>query len=106
MLQVLTNLLTLKALSTPVEVYAGLALVWLLMLAAGLASVAGRSWPLMLKLFWFAVLIFLPVAGMALYCLCCLCLADYSFLRVLGLGRSHTRRLIAKRPERRVKGVP
>ncbi len=96
MLQVIINLLTLKALSTSAEVYAGLAAVWLLMLAAGIASVLSRTWSPALKFFWCLVLVALPVAGMAVYCLCCLFVADYSFLKVLGLSRTHREQLAPK----------
>ena len=89
MSQVIINLLTLKALSTCAEVYVGLAFVWLLMLGAGLGSVFSRRWPMWLTILWSLVLIAVPVGGMFLYCCLSLLLADYSALKMLGLGRKH-----------------
>jgi Kef-type K+ transport system membrane component KefB len=106
MLQVIINLLTLKALSSPLEVYAGLGLVWLLMLAAGMASVMSRPWRLWKRMFWCVILVVLPVIGMTLYCLLSLTLADYSFLKVLGLNRKQAVRLAKKPSDRRVKSQP
>jgi|GEM_PF-1701898 len=107
MLHVIINLLTLKALSTPVEIYAGLGFVWLLMLTAGLASVVSRNSSGWLKVLWFILLIGLPVAGMMLYCLYCLWAADYDFLKVFGLGgRRRPDKGLPKRSVRRVKSQP
>ena len=106
MLQVIINLLTLRALSTSAEVYLGLAAVWLLMLGAGIASVFSRAWPSWSKLVWCAVLVGMPVVGMALYCLWSLAIADYSFLKVLGFSRKHTDQLAPKSPVRRAKSNP
>lgn len=106
MLQVIINLLTLKALSTSAEVYAGLAAVWLLMLAAGIASVISRTWSPALKFFWCLILLVLPVAGMTVYCLWCLFIADYSFLKVLGLSRTHREQVAPKPAARRASSPP
>ena len=106
MLQVIINLLTLKALSSPLEVYAGLAAVWLLMLFAGMASVYSRPWRLWKRMLWCVILTLLPVIGMALYCLLSLSHVDYSFLKVLGLNRKQAGRLATKPSDRRVKSQP
>lgn len=98
MLQVIINLLTLKALSSPFEVYAGLALVWLLMLCAGLASVLSRPWSLWVRIVWCLVLLLLPVAGMTLYCLVSLIVADYTFLKVLGFSRKQQAGYLSAKP--------
>ncbi len=98
MLQVIINLVTLNALNSALEVYAGLGVVWLLMLVAGCASVLSRPWHPVGKMAWCLVLIALPVAGMTLYCLVSLFLADYAFLKVLGLGRKHGGYMSAERP--------
>ena len=111
MLQVIINLLTLNALNSALEVYAGLGAAWLLMLVAGCASVLSRPWHPAGKTAWCLVLIALPVAGLTLYCLVSLFLADYAFLKVLGLGRKHggytsAERSPGKRLDRPVKSRP
>ncbi len=103
MLQVVINLLTLRALSTPIEVYAGLVCVWLMLLVAGFTSVLSRPWSLTAKMLWCLLLTVLPVVGMTVYCLFSLTLADYSFLKMLGLSRKQTSYLTAKRPDRPLK---
>ena len=92
MLEVILNLLKLRALSTSAEVYVGLFAVWLLMLAAGAGSVLSRPWSPVFKIMWLLVLLFLPVVGMGVYCLFSFLVADYSFLKVFGLGQKQPAR--------------
>lgn len=87
MLQAIFNFCTFDALNTPREVYFGLALAWLLLLGAGIASVISRKGHLWLKLVWMLVVVGLPVVGLFLYCLVCVLTADYSFLKLFGLHR-------------------
>lgn len=87
MLQAIFNFCSFNALNTPREVYFGLALAWLLLLGAGIASVISRKGQLWLKLVWLLVLAGLPVVGLFLYCLVCILTADYSFLKLFGLHR-------------------
>ena len=103
MTQVLINLLKLKALSTSAEVYLGLFAVWVLMLLAGLGSVFSRRRSGFFTVFWTIVLVCLPVVGMFLYCVASLFLADYSSLKVLGLGRKQGDLLVARDAPRRPK---
>jgi len=87
MIQAIINFCTFNALNTPREVYFGLAMAWLLLLGAGIASVISRKGQLWLKLVWMLVLVGLPVVGLFVYCLVCVLTADYSFLKLFGLHR-------------------
>jgi hypothetical protein len=87
MLEAILNFCTFNALNTPREVYFGLAMAWLLLLGAGIASVISRKGQLWLKLVWMLVLVGLPVVGLFVYCLVCVLTADYSFLKLFGLHR-------------------
>ena len=106
MLDIFINLLTLKALSTSAEVYVGLLVVWILMLAAGIASVWSRLWPARDKAVWCIALVCLPVVAMTTYCLWSLVIADYSFLKVLGFSRKNTDQVKARPIIRPVKSEP
>ncbi len=96
MLQILFNLLSLKALSTPIEVYLGLVVVWVMLLVAGVGSVLSHRWSAWKKIAWCLLLVAVPVVGMTFYCFLSLCWADYSFLKLLGLGRQGSGQLSAK----------
>jgi hypothetical protein len=87
MLQVLINLLTLNALNTPPEVYAGLVAAWLLLVVAGIASVISQPFSRIGKIAWIILVLALPVMGMVIYCVRCLLGADYAFLKMFGLHR-------------------
>jgi len=101
MLQVIINLLTLRALSTSAEAYVGVLAVWLLMLGAGFSSVFSRNWPVWLKLLWVLLLVGVPIVGMFFYCLLSLILADYSFLKLLGLNRKSSGEMMSKQSIKR-----
>ena len=88
MSQVIINFLTLNALNTAAEVYFGLALAWLLLLGAGVASVLSCRGSVWLKLFWMLVIIGFPIVGLSVYCFICVLTADYGFLKLFGLHQN------------------
>lgn len=87
MVPAIINFLSFNALNTAPEVYFGLALAWLLLVGAGIASVLSRQGAFWLKLFWLMVLIGLPVVGLFIYSIVCVVTADYAFLKLFGLHR-------------------
>lgn len=87
MLQILINFFTLNALNTPPEVYIGLAAIWALLLAAGVASIILRALSVWTAAGWIVLLLGLPIVGMFVYCVWCMLSADYSFLKMFGLHR-------------------
>jgi len=51
--------------------------VWVLLLVAVLWSIASQPFTREAKLFWAAIIIFLPMVGLTIYCLYCLPKADW-----------------------------
>lgn len=69
------------------EVYVGLVVIYLGMVAATLHSVLQEPFTPRQKLVWSVITLVLPIIGMALYCLDSLRRADFSFLHNTGLLR-------------------
>ncbi len=70
-----------------------LGVIWLMLLAAGLWSVLSQSHGLVWKILWCTALIVLPWIGMFLYSFRCVVVADFAFLKPLGLKASKASRL-------------
>ena len=73
------------------EIYLVLGLVYLTMLVLTVASIRGRFASPADRNRWTAIVVFLPIVGMALYCFYCLRRADYEFLRSIGLFKNTSR---------------
>ena len=81
---VIQRFLSFQAENVGPEIYGALGLVYLLLLAVSLASVArlvGRR-----KLAWMLLICFVPLFGMYAYALYSLVRADYSFFKRFGLS--------------------
>ena len=63
----------------------GLVIVWVTLVVAGVMSVLSRHWGWGTKIAWILV-IMVPVIGLSAYCILSLIIADYSFLKMFGLG--------------------
>ncbi|MBL9114511.1 MAG: hypothetical protein JNJ83_05850 [Verrucomicrobiaceae bacterium] len=85
MLQVLFNFLSTRALNSSPEAYLGLGIVWATLLVAGIMSILSRHWGWGVKVAWL-IAIMVPIAGLAAYCVFSLFIADYSFLKMFGVG--------------------
>jgi hypothetical protein len=99
MVQVITNLLTLNALNTPPEVYWALAAAWVLIVTAGITSIASQHFSTITKIIWLLVIIAIPVAGMLLYCAYCILSAEYAIIRMLGLHKHTSNQLKSIAPK-------
>lgn len=80
MLRVLIKFLTLQVENVHPFSYLGVAVVWILLLVSSISSLRSIEVSKPEKIAWFALILFLPILGLALYCLRCLSLADWSFL--------------------------
>jgi len=77
--------LSFKPRNVTSEIYIAMAIIYGAMIAATLHSILQTDAPPRSKAFWAAVVIILPIVGMAAYCLASLLKADCSFLQTIGL---------------------
>ena len=80
----ITNFLKMDVQTSIGLVYAGLAVVWLIILIAGISSIVTRPMGVVGKVAWILLIVAVPLVGMAVYCLYSLFRADYTFLQQLG----------------------
>lgn len=81
----ITNFLKMDVQTSIGLVYAGLAVVWLIVLFAAICSIVTRPMGTVAKVAWIVLVVGLPLVGMTLYCLYSLVRADYTFLQQFGL---------------------
>jgi hypothetical protein len=93
MLQVVIRFLTLEVITEHPVVYIGLGAVWLILLLAAAFSILAQRISRPWKAFWFLLVFFLPILGLAIYALRCLFLGDWSFLKPLLVPPSPARKL-------------
>ncbi len=82
---IINRFLTLSAQNVTEEVLWALAVVYLILLLVTLASIWGLHIGAGFKLAWTLLVLGLPVAGIAFYCVRCLLKADYAFLGQYGI---------------------
>lgn len=82
---IITRFLTLSAQNISDEVVWALAFIYFLLVLVTLASVWSSPSGVVQKIIWTMLVLTLPVAGMALYCVRCLFRADYSWLTQMGI---------------------
>lgn len=82
---VINRFLTLSAQNVSEEVLWALGLVYLILVLVTLGSILCLKVNAAAKVAWAVLVVGLPVVGMALYCLRCLAVADYSFLGQFGI---------------------
>ncbi|MCB1076704.1 MAG: PLDc N-terminal domain-containing protein [Verrucomicrobiae bacterium] len=70
-------------------VHVGLFVTWLILVAAAMMSLRSQEMSITAKWIWFAIIVALPIVGLAIYAIRCLFTADFSFLKFL-LGPSKT----------------
>jgi hypothetical protein len=63
------------------EVYWALAAIYLFLLIATILSIKKTTRPTISKLAWILLATVIPVIGIAIYCIRCLALADFHFLK-------------------------
>jgi hypothetical protein len=78
------------ALNTIPEVYVFAAMIYVALVTITWFSVFSLKVGKFAKLFWIVVVTFIPIVGIAIYCVFCLYKADYSYLKRFGMmGRHH-----------------
>lgn len=80
----ITNFLKMDVQTSIGLVYWGLALVWLIVLIAGISSIVTRPIGVAAKVVWILLVTGVPLVGMTFYCIYSLFRADYSFLSQFG----------------------
>lgn len=93
MLQVVIRFLTLDVITEHPVVYFGLGAVWAILLLATTFSILAQRISRPWKAFWFVIVFFLPILGMAVYALRCLFQGDWSFLKPLLVPPTPARKL-------------
>lgn len=93
MLQVVIRFFTLDVITEHPVVYFGLGVVWLILLGSASLSILAQRISRPWKVFWFLLVLLLPIAGLAIYALRCLFLGDWSFLRPLLVPPTPARKL-------------
>lgn len=68
------------------EVYWALGVIYLFLIIASILSIKKNVPNLATKLAWTLLVIVVPVIGIAVYCIRCLALADFSFLKQFSPG--------------------
>lgn len=84
---ILKRFLTFDARNVSTEIYLVLIGAYLGMLVFTISSIHGRFSSPAAARTWMIAVVFLPIVGMAAYCISCLRAADYSFLKSLGILR-------------------
>lgn len=80
---VLIRFLKQDILSEHPAVYWGVGIIWLFLMIAAFASLRTQSFGISAKIFWILFLLFIPVIGLACYCLFCLTRGDWSGIKPL-----------------------
>ena len=89
MREVIIRFLTFQALNDHPMIYAGLALIWLILLGTSAMSLRHQPISLAAKWAWFLLILLVPIFGLAVYALRCLFTGDWRFLKfLLGPGKS------------------
>lgn len=81
MKNVIINFLTFQVMSVHPAVFIGLAVIWLLLLFASIASLRATAGSRFSKVAWFVLILLVPIVGLALYCFRCLLCANWTFLK-------------------------
>lgn len=81
------NFLQLKVQNLIDPIYWAIVFAWLGLVVTSLASIWGRAMNSALKLFWSAIVLFLPLVGLYIYLFYCLFAADYSAFERFGFFR-------------------
>lgn len=82
---VIIRFLKFDALNAIPEVYAFAAMIYVALVVITWFSVFSLKVGKFAKFFWIVVVTFIPIAGIAIYCVFCLYRADYSYLKRFGL---------------------
>ena len=82
----LVHFLTFRAQNVSPEVYWALAVIYALMVVATVASILSEKNGAIRKFLWLLVILLLPLAGMLLYTMRCMVIADFGFLKQLGFN--------------------
>lgn len=83
MIAVFIRFLTLNVVSTHPAVLWGLGFVWVVLLVASISSLRVQDLSTAKKVAWFLLILLVPIAGLAVYCLFCLARGNWSFLKTL-----------------------
>lgn len=78
---IITRFFTMDVLNIHPAVYWGLALIWVILLVAAISSLRSLRESGKVKVFWLAIILLIPIVGMAIYCIRCLVKADWSGLK-------------------------
>ncbi|WP_345784643.1 PLDc N-terminal domain-containing protein [Prosthecobacter sp.] len=81
MLTLLIKFLTLAPENVSKEVYWALGAIYFIFIIATILSIKKTTSSLALKLAWILLVTFLPVIGIAIYCIRCLASSDFHFLK-------------------------
>jgi hypothetical protein len=87
--EIAIRFLTFDALNDHIMIHVGLFVSWVILIIAAMMSLRQQSISMTAKWIWFAIVVLLPILGLAAYALRCLFKADFSFLKFL-LGPSKT----------------
>ena len=83
MKEAIIHFLTLNVQASHPLVYVALLAIWAVLLVASVMSLRALDISAGAKVAWFCGILFLPVVGLAAYCLLCLTKGDWSFLQML-----------------------
>lgn len=86
MLHVIIKFLTFSPENVSVEIYWALGAIYFLFYVTTCLSILSNKLGFRSRLAWILLSTVLPVVGMAFYCLRCLAIADYQFLKQFGLA--------------------
>jgi hypothetical protein len=78
---IIIRFFTMDILNDHPAVYWGLALIWVILLVAAISSLRSLHVSGKVKAFWLAIILLIPIVGMALYSIRCLIKADWSGLK-------------------------
>jgi len=92
MKEVIIRFATLNVQNVISYVYVAIFVVWLTMVLSALMSLRSQEIAFRWKLIWAALIIVLPIVGMAGYAIFCLVRADYPTLHQMGLFRKNPER--------------
>ncbi len=83
---VIIRFFTFDALNVIPEVYYALLIIGAFLIIISWFSIFSQKISLPAKLIWLAIVTLIPIAGMVVYCVYCLFIADYAYLKRFGLA--------------------
>jgi len=83
---VITRFFNFDALNVIPEVYTYAIIILVVLVFITWISIYSQQFGLAPKIFWLMTVTYIPIVGIAIYCVFCLLRADYPFLKRLGFG--------------------